>query len=207
MSQVTTGIRAVLSHPLVYSAFQSLMGAHQARLRYMAEFIRPFPGMQVLDIGCGPADILAYLPDDVAYWGYDISPQYIARAQARFGSRGRFACTLLEPADLQALPAFDLVLAQGVLHHLDDTTAREVIALAHQALRDGGRLLTIDPCLEPGQNPVARFLIRRDRGRNVRLRDGYEELVRASFTERRILVRHTAWIPYTHCHMECTRRA
>lgn len=204
MSQITRGVRAVLSHPLVYSAFQSLMGAHQARQGYVREFIRPFPGMKVLDIGCGPADILAYLPG-VAYTGFDISPDYIDRARERFGSLGRFECKLLESADLASLAPFDVVLASGVLHHLDDRTADDVISLACQALAPGGRFLTIDPCLEPGQNPIARFLIRQDRGQNVRERSGYEALARAHFASPAVVVRHTAWIPYTHCYLECCK--
>jgi SAM-dependent methyltransferase len=204
MAQITNGVRSVLSHPLVYSAFQSLMGAHRSRTRFVQEFVRPFPGMKVLDVGCGPADILAYLPG-VDYWGFDISPEYIARAQVRFGSRGRFASRLLLASDLVALPAFDVVLAMGVLHHLDDAVAGQVIQLAHHALAAGGRLLTIDPCLDPSQNPVARFLIRRDRGQNVRDRAGYAALAQSAFRQPRVEVRHTLWIPYTHCFLECCK--
>ena len=43
---------------------------------YLAEYVKPVRGEKVLDIGCGPADILAQLPD-VDYTGLDISPDYI----------------------------------------------------------------------------------------------------------------------------------
>ena len=170
----------------------------------MQEFIQPFAGMRVLDIGCGPADILAYLPQ-VEYWGFDISADYIARAQARFGERGRFTCHLLRESDLPAMPEFDVVLALGVLHHLDDQVAAQFVQLAHKALRTGGRLLTIDPCLDPSQNWIARFLIRQDRGQNVRDRTGYATLAQAGFRAPRVEVRHIAWIPYTHCYLECRK--
>jgi len=158
----------------------------------------------ILDIGCGPADILADLPD-VEYWGYDISEAYIAQANRRFGKRGRFECKQLQFEDLVVLPKFDVVLALGLLHHLDDSVAVGVLQLAHEALKPGGRLLTIDPCLDPSQNPVARFLVRNDRGQNVRDRKEYSALADKVFSSPRVEVRHQTWIPYTHCFMECQK--
>lgn len=203
MAQITTGVRAVLSSPFVYSSFQSLMGAHRFRTNFAREFVRPFPGMRLLDIGCGPADILSYLPG-VEYWGFDISPAYIAKARDTFGERGRFHCKHLEQADLRDMPRFDVALAVGLLHHLDDPVAREVLELARAALQPEGRLLTVDPCLDPSQNAVARFLVRNDRGQNVRTRDGYESLAGKVFGRVEAKVRHQAWIPYTHCIMQCS---
>ncbi|MGG1944401.1 class I SAM-dependent methyltransferase [Trinickia sp. NRRL B-1857] len=203
MAQITSGIRAILSQPVVYSAFQRFMGAYDDRERYVREFLRPVAGMRVLDIGCGPADILAHLPD-VEYHGFDISEQYIETARRRFGDRrARFACKHLCPDDLDTLPRFDRVIAIGLLHHLDDETARGVLRMASSRLAEGGRLVTLDPCLTADQNPVARWLVKSDRGRNVRTLEGYEGLARAAFDRVHATVRHKRWIPYTHCHVVC----
>lgn len=204
MAQTTHGVRAILSHPLVYSTLQTLMGAHSSRKSFVENYVRPFPGMKVLDIGCGPADILAYLPT-VDYSGFDISQDYIGQACKRFGTIGQFHCRQLAAEDLKSLPSFDVVFALGLIHHLEDDEAINVMQLALRALKPGGRLLTIDPCLEPSQNPIARMLIRGDRGQNVRDKAGYEALARGVFESPRVEVRHRAWIPYTHCFMECTR--
>ena len=204
MAEVSNGIRSVLSSPWVYAMFQSLLGAHAVRSSLVNDTIRPSQGMCVLDIGCGPAEILDYLPE-VKYWGFDISQRYIDRARSHFGTRGSFTCKVLTESDLGQLPAFDRVLAVGVLHHLDDKTALSLLKLAHRALKPGGRLITLDPCFHPGQNPIARFLISRDRGQNVRDRDGYEVLSSAVFGECTARIRHKSGIPYTHCVMECTR--
>lgn len=204
MGQITYGLRAILSSPTIYSAFQVIMGAHHGRVTFVADFVRPQPNINILDIGCGPAEILDYLPK-VNYWGFDVSAPYIARATSRYGSRGHFFRKELNAEDLVDLPSFDIVMAIGLLHHLDDEAAVVLLNLAHDALKPGGRLVTIDPCLASGQNPIAEYLVLHDRGRNVRAREGYELLVSGVFLERRVEVRHRTWIPYTHCIMECTK--
>lgn len=204
MGQITSGLRAILSFPQIYSAFQDMMGARAMRREFVRDFVRPEPGDFVLDVGCGPAKILDYLPA-VHYWGFDISEPYIKQAQARFANKGYFYCKVLGLADLDHLGKFDIVLALGMLHHLDDTQAAEVLRIAHQALKVGGRLLSFDPCLEDRQSRFARFLVLRDRGQNVRTADGYTTLASQFFPQVRGEVRHQAWIPYTRFMMECAR--
>lgn len=205
MAQITSGIRAILSSPFVYSAFQNIMGARGVRTTLVEEFVKPISGCAILDIGCGPADILAYLPE-VDYRGFDISDAYIAQANKQFGARGKFYCQQLTHSDVENMPQADIVLALGLLHHLDDESAIAVLQLASQALKPGGRLLTLDPCVDAEQNIVSRFLVGIDRGQNVRTGAGYESIASAVFESPRIDVRHRAWIPYTHCFMECTRK-
>jgi len=204
MAQITDGARSILSHPFIYSAFQSLMGAHKSRRKFVDDYVSPFPGINILDIDCGPGDVLSYLKD-VEYWGYDISETYITQAREKFGDRGHFSCKRFQIEDTAALPKFDVVLDLGLLHHLDDAEAIGVLQLAYQALKPSGRLLTIDPCLDPSQNPIARLLVHNDRGQNVRDRMGYQTLSTKVFSSPRIDVIHQSWIPYTHCFMECQR--
>lgn len=204
MAQVTDGIRAVLSNPIVYSIFQFMMGGRKPREEFVANYIRPEIGMKILDVGCGPAGILNYFPK-VDYWGFDVSDAYICQAKTKYAGRGHFLCKQLQVEDLAGLPKFDVVLALGLLHHLDDPVAIDVMRLARDALRPGGRLVTIDPCLDSSQNYFARILVRNDRGQNVRDKRGYEELARQVFSSLRAEVRHQTWIPYTHCFMECEK--
>lgn len=205
MAQITRGIRGLLSLPSVYTAFQNLMGARKGWTQFVDEFIKPVSGSKILDVGCGPADLLSYLPD-VEYWGYDISKAYIDHAINRYGNKGHFICGLLTTSELLMLPSFDIVVASGLLHHMDDNVAKEFLHLSHSALRPGGRLLTIDPCWADGQHSLARLLISHDRGQNVRTADRYDNLVAPIFARRRVVIRHKNWIPYTHCFMECIRQ-
>jgi SAM-dependent methyltransferase len=202
MAQITRGLRGVLSHPAAYSGFQTLMGANRGWQRITDSYLKMKAGEALLDIGCGPGDVLRFLPD-VDYWGFDISKEYIARARLAFPDRGHFEAKLFEASDLDYLPKFDAALMSGVLHHLNDDQADELLGLISRALKPGGRLVTIDPCYAEKQNPVARFIISKDRGCNVRDEAGYKELVNQHFNQTRVAVVHKAWIPYTHCYTVC----
>ena len=202
--QITTGIRSILSNPLVYSTLQNLMGAKQGYLNFVRYQIRPFEGVNILDIGCGPGDIVDYLPS-VNYWGFDISETYISQAKKKYGNIAKFECKYLTIEDLKLLPKFDVVIASGVLHHMDDDTLINFFKLAVQALKDGGRLVTIDPCYTLDQNFIARFLISKDRGQNVRDEISYKIFASQTFKNVKVDVKHKLWIPYTHCYMECTK--
>jgi SAM-dependent methyltransferase len=196
-------VRGLLADPRVYSLFRRLVGRDSARAVYAREHLRVQPGQRVLDVGCGPGDILAFLPE-VRYEGYDISPQYIERARQRFGARGEFHCHAVD--DSLPVPAggFDVAIAHGVLHHLDDAQARVLLRVARRALKPGARLVTFDGCFTGDQSAAARFFLRLDRGRHVRTREAYEALARAEFAEVKSFVRHDlVRIPYTHLIMEC----
>lgn len=205
MRQMISGFHSVLSSPAIYSAFQNIMGARRFRVGFVKEFVRPFAKNTILDIGCGPADILAYLPD-VDYWGFDISERYIEQAKKQFGTKGIFHCRKLTDLDIEIMPPFDIVLALGLLHHLDDDGAVGIMRLANKALKSGGRLLTVDPCFAPGQNSISRFLVRNDRGRNVRTSEEYLSIACQVFDSPYVDVRHRYWVPYTHCFMECAKK-
>ncbi len=204
MAQITHGVWSILSYPLFYSLLQSIMGARRSRKKFVAEKIKPFKGMNVLDVGCGPAEILNYLPD-INYWGFDVSENYIAHARSKFKARGNFKCKELQETDIENLPKFDVVLALGLLHHLDENEAQNIMRLASKALKFGGKLLTIDPCFEPSQNLFAKFLIDNDRGQNVRDKNGYKNIALSVFNDVLVEVRHQNWIPYTNCFMECKK--
>ncbi len=205
MTQITKGIRSILSSPVVYDTVQNIMGAHKIRKELVDEFICPKDGYKILDLGCGTAEILKYLTSDIEYWGFDINQEYIAAAQRKFGARGYFHCGLLAEADMENLPKFDRVLAIGVLHHLDDDEVKIFFSLAKKVLNPAGRVITIDPCLSKGQNSIAEFLILSDRGQNVRDSKGYTNLAQSAFLHVNGTLRNRSWIPYTHWIMECTQ--
>ncbi|HXH72021.1 MAG TPA: class I SAM-dependent methyltransferase [Mariprofundaceae bacterium] len=204
MAQITHGLRGILSHPALYNLMQNLVGAEKARRILVREFFPQRSGMRMLDIGCGTAEILRHLPADTRYSGFDASEPYIDYARQHFGSRGSFRAELVERATLSELGRFDLVLAFGLLHHLDDDAAAALFGLAAEALDQGGKLVTIDPTYVDGQHPLARWMIGKDRGQNIRTPDEYAALARRHFGDVACHVRHDLlYIPYSHTILEC----
>lgn len=198
-------VHSFLGVPAVYRIFgQAVIG--DGYRTYVSQYVRPEPGQRVLDIGCGPGDILEHLPA-VHYTGFDINEQYIAAARKRFGHRGRFFTGDVASVTItEERGSFDLALATGVLHHLDDQRACSLLRLAHLALRPGGRLITYDGCFVKGQPRLARWVVSKDRGRYVRSPEKYLELVRPFFAQVTATVRHDLLrIPYTHLILACTK--
>lgn len=197
-------LRDVLNYAAVYRAFTAVVGGKRGRTHF-SEFIQAREGDRVLDLGCGPADIVQYLPN-VEYIGLDSNPAYIANAQQRWGAKGTFICAPVAEAAAQLAGTFDIVLAIGVLHHLNDDEAGELFRHAFLALRPGGRLVTLDGVYTKSQSPIARFLLSQDRGRFVRTQPEYERLAQTAFEKISPHVDNLAApVPYTHLIMECAK--
>ncbi|HEX5269528.1 MAG TPA: class I SAM-dependent methyltransferase [Gemmataceae bacterium] len=204
MAQATTGLYALLSLPNVYSWFETAVGAIEGRGKVIRDHVRPQPGERVLDIGCGPGDVVRFLPDGVHYVGFDENPAYIRSAQKAFAGRAEFYCERVGAATLERLPEFDVVMALGILHHLGDEEALHLFRLAQAAVRPGGRVFTLDGCFVPEQSWMARWLLTKDRGKNVRTPEEYMRLARAVFPEVKPTVRFDLCrIPNTGLILEC----
>lgn len=204
MAEVTTGLRSILSVPMIYEALQHALGSRAAQRDLVANYIRPQQGESLLDIGCGPGGLVRSLPEDLRYVGFDPSEAYVKAAAERYGARASFFAGGIDDIDPVTLGMFDIVMAKSVLHHLDDQQCARVFDVASQVLRPGGRLITLDNVYVEGQSRIARFLISRDRGQHVRTRDGYEQLARRRFSSTETYIRHDRLrVPYTHIILIC----
>src|SRR5262245_18680226 len=142
------GIWSLFANPVIYEAFHTVIGARRWMERFARDTIRARAGEHVLDIGCGQAALLNFLPA-VTYIGLDRNKAGIERAERTYGGRGRFICDDLANIDKYGLPPIDLAVAIGVLHHIDDDLALNVLNTTARILRPGGRLVTADPCFHP----------------------------------------------------------
>jgi SAM-dependent methyltransferase len=193
--------RRLLGSAFVYRIVQHAFAPRSSRRAFIEEYVSPRPGDLVLDVGCGPADDLEYMPDTVTYVGFDLSEPYIEAARGRWGTRGTFFQAAVSPTLLHG-HEFDVVIANGVIHHLDDHEALDLLVLAGAVLKRGGRLITKDPVLVEDQHPVSRYLVLRDRGGNVRSVSGYRDLARRVFPDTTIETRNDMLrCPYDHAIM------
>ncbi len=207
MTQIDSGLRKVLTLPQVYDAFQTLIGGDRYRRWYIRELLAPRPGMAILDIGCGPGTMLRFLPRDVQYVGFDMNPKYIEHARRHFGDRGTFHAQKVDEARVTE-GGVDVVMANAILHHLDDAEAAHLIDIAWHQLKPGGFLLTYDNAWTPDQSRAAKALIARDRGQHVRTPEQYLALVQQRFPHVETTLRHDGYrIPYTLFTMKALRPA
>ena len=192
-----------LQFPSFYLLSQGILGAKRARKKCIEEYARVETGMRVLDIGCGPGYVVQYLPK-VHYFGFDISPQYINYARQKYGTQGTFFAQRFDANMATKLGPFDRILMAGLLHHLNDEEAADLLHLSNQAIRNTGRLITWDPCYHANQSSIARFLMNCDRGGSIRQSAEYVTLASKVFGDVQLHIREDLFfLPYTAAVMVC----
>ena len=105
---------------------------------------------RMLSLGCGDGSIERRLAPHVGeILGLDISAVAIEQAQAkgRASGLGNLSFVVWQPENrsLQDLGQFDVIAAFAFLHHLDDSTIRDMLLAARKALRPGGLFYSADP--------------------------------------------------------------
>ena len=127
----------LLGHAWAYELLQFAVGSHRSHALFVAEYVRARADDRILDLGCGPGHIVRALPTYVDYVGVDSNEAYIESARARWGIRGTFrVADAREPLVFDK--PFDIVLAMGVLHHLDDAGCSRLLDNAMSVLAPGG---------------------------------------------------------------------
>ena len=200
------GVHFWLKVPFLYNLFQDVIGGNALRRSFIERHVRAKPGDKVIDIGCGPAEILRWLPE-VNYLGFDVNPDCIASAERVYTGKGTFIV-----GDTKALwddsrfRDADVVIGLGILHHLGDDEAEHCIRFAHRALKPGGRFLCLDACWVSNQRFLSRYIMSKDRGQNIRTEQMYRHLAKGVFKNV------NAWvdtkplrIPYVMIFLQCQK--
>ena len=117
------------------------------------------------------------------YVGVDVSEAYIERAQRLYGDRAEFRVGDATRLD-DDLRGFDLVLAFGVVHHLDDDGARAFWKGAAGHSPSAVRSVEVDPTF-PGSTAARPVRHLRDRGNSVRSAEEYARLAKGACGEVR----------------------
>ncbi|MGQ9704646.1 MAG: class I SAM-dependent methyltransferase [Actinomycetota bacterium] len=101
-----------------------------------------FVGSRILDLGCGRATMLKYLPRDASYTGVEKDSQQVEELRRRYPER-RFLVTDLDTGLPDLREGYDTVLLLAVLEHLKNP--REVVERCHDLLAPGGKMILSVP--------------------------------------------------------------
>lgn len=174
--------RQIITGGMPFKKFIHLAGLDQADCR-------------VADVGCGPSDILRFVPGTGRpgyYLGIDVSNRYLAAAHER--AQAKAVPAFFMAMDLEGLPTnstvqaeftaaladhqVNTVLLMGVLHHISDVAVTTTLDLIEQV--PGVKVVvTQDVVTIPGHR-LNNLLCAMDRGEFVRTEEGYENLIRRS---------------------------
>jgi ubiquinone/menaquinone biosynthesis C-methylase UbiE len=206
--QDDSGLKKLLAHTRLYDFFQNhVLGGKKARRWLARTFWRLKGGETVVDLGCGSGTVLEYLPEDIDYLGVDTSENYIRDARQKFSHRGKFFLGTVHDffnQNDQRPGSVDMVLCNGLLHHLPDDEAIEVLESSKRMLKPNGRLVCLEATYLEHQTRISKWIVSTDRGICVRSEQEWKNLLSRTFSC------YSTWIltgliriPYTHIVIEC----
>jgi glycosyltransferase involved in cell wall biosynthesis len=114
--------------------------------RWMADFIRPYVGSHVLEIGAGIGNLTVHLVPREVYWATDINPEYLGALKRLCNNRPYLHIAQVDATDAGSFPtgqSFDTVIFLNVLEHLTDDAG--ALRSVYSALENGGAAIVLVP--------------------------------------------------------------
>jgi SAM-dependent methyltransferase len=133
---------------------------------------------RILDIGCGPGTNAPHFKRAQDYLGIDINERYIQMASRRY--RGNFLVADATTYEVAPCNAYDFVLINSFLHHVDTLSVQRVLSQANRLLSPGGHVHSIEVVL-PEHHGLSHLLARWDRGNFPRPLDEWKTLFEQHF--------------------------
>ena len=191
---------SIFDNASLYKSFQFAVSRRKTLSVIREEVLRPVGVQDVLDFGCGIGYHALEFPN-ANYLGIEPLQSCIRKAHVLYSASNRHF-VLGDHKMLSEIPdsSFDLIIAIGVLHHINDDIVTEFLQEGHRILRSGGRLTTLDPVLHVDQSILSRAVVKRDRGKWVRTESEYSEIITSHFPGKMVKKIYTGLlrIPYDH---------
>jgi trans-aconitate methyltransferase len=165
----------ILEHTLAYRVWQAPF-AERKLLPFLAHNdVRR--ARRVLDVGCGPGTNTHHFAG-ADYLGIDFNPSYVESARRRHGRE--FIVADITRFQVAPDQRFDLILANSLLHHIDDASTHHILAHLATLLTEDGHVHILDLVL-PTRPSVSRLLARADRGDYPRPLEQWRAIFTAAF--------------------------
>ena len=194
-------IKNILNNPLIYKLSQKIFLADNFRKKIIKKLIVN-KDINILDIGCGPGNMINYLSFN-KYFGFDDDKKYISYASKKYKDC-KFFCEIFSKSSAMKIDKVDVVMLFGLLHHISNNEAIELLENIKLTLKKNYRIIVLDPVFIEDQNPIAKFLIKNDRGNYVRKADEYQKIFKQTNLRSSYKIYHQKIVPYTHIVSEIT---
>jgi trans-aconitate methyltransferase len=164
-----------MENTLAYRVWQAPFAERKLAPLYAHNDVRG--ARRVLDVGCGPGTNTAHFAH-TDYLGIDSNAAYIDNARRRHHRDFVVAdVTSWKSAEGER---FDLILANSLFHHIDDSGVRRILAHLATLLAADGYVHVFDLVL-PERPSISRFLAHADRGEYPRPLEKWRELLTKDF--------------------------
>lgn len=162
----------VFDSPIFYEIFQALVRKRKYD-ESIEEFLQPETVSNVIDFGCGLGKY-SYLFSNANYLGIDPLEKCIRFANRRYKTPNSFFVrgNELSLSEIES-ESVDLLFGVGVLHHMQESEVKTLIDECKRIIRPGGRVKFVEPYFSEGQSRVKRFVMKQDRGQQIRTRSAY----------------------------------
>ena len=197
-------IANIFDNAHLYKIFQLGVIKKGTTKKVRDEVLKPIGVKRVLDFGCG----IGYHAEEFrnsTYLGVEPLQGCVDKANKLFKSSSAQFVTG-DQHFLKSIPdsSFDLIIALGVLHHIDEDIVSEFLKESYRILKRGGRLTTFDPVFHVNQTRISRWVVSKDRGNWVRTIEEYLRPVEVVYKNNvhYKIYSNLLRIPYDHIHME-----
>lgn len=168
--------------PRLWLVLQKLLGGTKDKQKLAT---RAWNGeSRILEIGCSVGNISeAFLKRaDASFTGIDIDEAAIEVAKKRFAGNGNFRFLTTSVAEHAGQDiTYDYILVAGMLHHVDDETAGEILRSTKKLAMAGAKVVIYEPdALRTDDNLLFKAFYRLEQGRFLRRHEDLKELLRAS---------------------------
>jgi SAM-dependent methyltransferase len=197
-------IANIFDNAKLYELFQFGVARRGTSEIVRNQILKPDGVKKVLDFGCG----IGYHSKEFIgseYLGIEPLTDCVNKANRIFkNSENNFIVGDHESLKSIKDSSYDLIIALGVLHHINDSIFDEFIKESHRILKVGGRLTTFDPVYHNGQSKISKWVVSRDRGTWIRTTEGYSERIQKIYNQEpsKKIYTNLLRIPYDHIALE-----
>lgn len=165
----------LLDNPLIFEIWSKVH--FKPRFQKLLPYLEGQP--KILDVGCASGLLLYYINLE-HYTGIDNNEPYITRAKKRH-PKATFILGTYPDAFANEKGLFDLILFNGIMHHIETAKKNLCLTACHRLLTDSGKVIIIDHQIDGPRHFLNRVMIWADRGRFLEPRDFYLALLQRDF--------------------------